>query len=36
VNIDGDGRIVFGTIFGKTRILARPETRRPESASGSR
>ena len=24
VHIDGDGRIVFGTIFGKARILARP------------
>ena len=24
VHIDGDGRIVFGTIFGKTRILTRP------------
>ena len=24
VHIDGDGRIMFGTIFGKARILARP------------
>ena len=24
VHVDGDGRIIFGTIFGKTRILASP------------